>query len=137
MTLSHILPERRGWVNMDSISSFVGNLMLKPSRWKKSIDTIWYISEVIRWFIFSLRALLRKWTQKPNLSPNLLTSRSQSRILTITLHPPHTYIYSHPQTDLFLSIRTHQCGLTYQLPVAGIETRLTQTPSQASNPSAT
>ena len=24
----------------------------------------------------------------------------------------HTNIYRHPQTDLFRSIRTHQCGLT-------------------------
>ena len=40
----------------------------------------------------------------------------------------YIYIYSHLQTDLFRSIRTHQCGLTYYLPIAGIETWLTQMP---------
>ena len=30
----------------------------------------------------------------------------------ICLTQNHIYIYSHPQTDLFCSIRTHQCGLT-------------------------
>ena len=39
-------------------------------------------------------------------------------------------IYSHPQTDLFRSIRTFSVARQY-LPVAGIETRLTQTPSQS------
>ena len=42
------------------------------------------------------------------------------------------YIYSHPQTDLFRSIRTHPCGLTGKIPEAEIEIRLTQTPIQDS-----
>ena len=42
------------------------------------------------------------------------------------------YIYSHPQTDLFHSIRTLQSGQTGKIPEAEIETRLTQTPIQDS-----
>ena len=52
----------------------------------------------------------------------------------ITIFYNSVYIYSHPHTDLFPSIRTHQCGLTYKFPVAGIETRLTQRPIQDSTP---
>ena len=44
----------------------------------------------------------------------------------------YIYIYCHPQTDLFRSIRTHQCGYIGKIPEAGIDTRLPQTPSQDS-----
>ena len=44
----------------------------------------------------------------------------------------YIYIYSHPQTDLFRSLRNLQCGKTDNIPETGIKTRLTQTPIQDS-----
>ena len=36
--------------------------------------------------------------------------RYEFNLILLTHTHTHTYIDSHPQTDLFRSIRTHQCG---------------------------
>ena len=59
----------------NGVSTFVGNLMLNPSLWKNSTDTIKPIAQGIKGFILFPRVLVENWMQWRNSGLNLNMKR--------------------------------------------------------------